>query len=303
MKSRHIDLSTAQIAGSALAAITGTICASYLGVGGTLIGAAFMSAVSTAGTAIYRYYLSRTGERLKTVGPVVATRVRTQGGRRLARVSGAEEAAGSDQQEQDPGQRDALASGGQDDRDHDPLTTTFPAVDAAAAGQNAQAGGPGSPVGDVEDPEDADGGTQGLAGVIAWLRPRWLKLAGVAAGIFIAVIGVITVVEAVTGKPVSSAVWGKSGSGTTIGDAVTGSNGGRPSQHPSNSPTTPAPASSQPGQHSTAPATTSAPEATPTTSSASPTPSPSGATSHPVPTTRAPNVRSQAPNVRSSPTP
>ncbi|MFG1699156.1 hypothetical protein [Nonomuraea sp. NPDC049309] len=59
------ELSLPQILGSALAAVTAAVAASYLGVAGTVIGAAVVSVSSTVGTAVYTHYLKRTGERVK----------------------------------------------------------------------------------------------------------------------------------------------------------------------------------------------------------------------------------------------
>ncbi|MFD1537978.1 hypothetical protein [Nonomuraea guangzhouensis] len=62
---RKFELSVPQIAGSALAAVTAAVGASYLGVGGTVIGAALMSVASTVATAVYTHYLKRTGDKVK----------------------------------------------------------------------------------------------------------------------------------------------------------------------------------------------------------------------------------------------
>ncbi|WP_171074171.1 hypothetical protein [Nonomuraea basaltis] len=62
---RRFELSVPQIVGSALAAVTAAVAASYLGVAGTVIGAAVFSVASTIGSAVYTHYLKRTGERVK----------------------------------------------------------------------------------------------------------------------------------------------------------------------------------------------------------------------------------------------
>ncbi|MFC4116712.1 hypothetical protein [Nonomuraea zeae] len=62
---RKLELTGPQIVGSALAAVTAAVAASYLGVSGTVIGAALMSAGTTAGTAVYSHYLKRTGDKVK----------------------------------------------------------------------------------------------------------------------------------------------------------------------------------------------------------------------------------------------
>jgi hypothetical protein len=77
---RGLNLSGTQVIASVLATLTGAIAASYLGVAGTLVGAAVGSISSTMGTEIYKHYLQRSQERLRTAGQVVyhsAARTRT----------------------------------------------------------------------------------------------------------------------------------------------------------------------------------------------------------------------------------
>ncbi|MEU6744340.1 hypothetical protein [Streptosporangium sandarakinum] len=61
---QRFDLSLPQIIGGALATMTAAVAASYLGVAGTVIGAAVMSVGSTVGGAVYTHYLKQTGSRL-----------------------------------------------------------------------------------------------------------------------------------------------------------------------------------------------------------------------------------------------
>ena len=67
---RKFELSMPQILGSALAAVTAAVAASYLGVAGTVIGAALVSVASSVGTAIYTHYLKRTGDTVKRHTPI-----------------------------------------------------------------------------------------------------------------------------------------------------------------------------------------------------------------------------------------
>ena len=55
-----------------LAALTGAVTASRLGIAGTIIGAAFMSLASTVGSAIYKHYLTRSNERLRAAAASLA---------------------------------------------------------------------------------------------------------------------------------------------------------------------------------------------------------------------------------------
>jgi hypothetical protein len=67
--SPRFRLSLVQLVASALAAVTAAVAGSYLGVNGTVIGAAVASVLSVAATALYSHSLQRTGERVRAVVP------------------------------------------------------------------------------------------------------------------------------------------------------------------------------------------------------------------------------------------
>ncbi|MFI6770274.1 hypothetical protein [Streptomyces sp. NPDC050355] len=71
-KEKRIDLSIAQVAGSALAAAAAAYLAGQLGVYGTIIGAGVVSVVATTGGSIFQHLFRRTGEQIKEAS--VATR-------------------------------------------------------------------------------------------------------------------------------------------------------------------------------------------------------------------------------------
>lgn len=66
-KKPRIDLSVAQVAGSAVAAIAAAVLASKLGVYGTIIGAGVVSVVATSGGTIFQHLFRRTGEQIREV--------------------------------------------------------------------------------------------------------------------------------------------------------------------------------------------------------------------------------------------
>ncbi len=68
-----IELNSVQLVASMGAAVTGAILTSYLGDGGTILGTAVGSGVSTAGFAVYKHYLVRTKEK---VAPVIVEHAR-----------------------------------------------------------------------------------------------------------------------------------------------------------------------------------------------------------------------------------
>lgn len=72
-----LGISATQVAGSALAAVSAAVSASWLGVTGTLIGAAVASIVGTIGSAMYTYSLQRGGHVVRR--GVVVPRLRGPG--------------------------------------------------------------------------------------------------------------------------------------------------------------------------------------------------------------------------------
>jgi hypothetical protein len=74
---RRPQISLAQVAGSALAAVSAAVVASFLGVGGTVLGAALGSLIATLGGAVYAHSFRRAGEKLsETKVLTVVTRSR-----------------------------------------------------------------------------------------------------------------------------------------------------------------------------------------------------------------------------------
>jgi hypothetical protein len=53
-------------------------------------------------------------------------------------------------------------------------------------------------------------------------RRRWYVVAGAAAGVFLAVMGVVTTFEVATGRPLSNTIHGEAGRGTSVDPATTG---------------------------------------------------------------------------------
>ncbi|MEU6171768.1 hypothetical protein ABZ832_07555 [Streptantibioticus parmotrematis] len=62
---KRIDLSLPQVAGSGAAALVAAYLASFLGVYGTIMGAAVVSVLATTGGAIFQHFFHRTGEQLR----------------------------------------------------------------------------------------------------------------------------------------------------------------------------------------------------------------------------------------------
>lgn len=207
---RSLGLSTAQVTGSALAAMSGAFLASWLGTTGTLIGAAVASVIATVGAAIYTQSLRRTGQVVKRTAVVVR-----QGTLLTGAVPRPDPGVASDGPVRDP---------------------------------NAPSGGDPSAVesGSGEEPRDGDVASGG--GVSRFLSGArdlpWFKVTLASLAVLLAGLGGVTAVEAITGKPIASWFGRDDGTGTTVGHVV-GSDNGTPKKDkaPDN---TPAPQEPQP---------------------------------------------------------
>jgi hypothetical protein len=316
---RGIHLSGTQVIASVLATLTGAIAASYLGVGGTLIGAALGSIASTTGTEIYRHYLLRSQERIKAAGEVLyhrTTATHTVTGQPATQPNGATQPSGAGQ-----GDEAQTAAGGhhaahQDRPGQETVTWrrqypdgapdaagTRPIPELTALRQNGQATrgagggdrddvtGPGhtassragGQVGDGEPGSGRPAASDGQRGGHWWdgvSRRQWLTYGGVTLGAFVVVIAVITIFELSVGKPVDAVVWGKHATGTSVGNVVSGHSSQHKVTHPATTSTPSAQPTSSAPQSPNGSVAPSSPAPTPSTSaSSSPTPTPSGTAS------------------------
>lgn len=64
-KKKRIDLSVAQVSGSAVAAVVAAKLASTLGVYGTILGAGVISVIATCGGSLFQHLFKRTGEQIR----------------------------------------------------------------------------------------------------------------------------------------------------------------------------------------------------------------------------------------------
>lgn len=225
MSRPRIKLNGLQVFGSAMAAVTGAVLASSLGVAGTVIGAGLASCAGTAGAAVYNHYLRRTSDAL---GPVIVARAHqwtpgTFGAERgekpvvAAEVAFRENAAAGGE---GIAAGDAVAAGLADQAG---LADEVAAGEVAAGGADeagAEADIPGNGGGDGSGDSGDSGGEDATGG--SDRRRRWVVYGGATLGIFVIVMGAITVFELLTGQPLSSTVWNHKSSGTTLGSVVGG---------------------------------------------------------------------------------
>jgi hypothetical protein len=244
----RLQLSATQLIASALAAVTTTIAASFLGINGTVIGAAVASVLTVAGNAIYSHSIHRTRERVRTAVPAVTWRS----------VGTAPTELLPDQPQ--PWQQPAA-------------TTTASATATTTATTSAAAGA---------TPGWSDATTARRP------RQRRLRRLGFATvGVFVAILAALTSAELVAGRPISDLLQGKSSSGTSV-TSVLGSQSGSRSSSPGTSSPTPVTTVTQtvvpkvvtatPTVTQTAPAVTVTPAATTTRTAAPTTPASPAAT-------------------------
>lgn len=233
-----LQLSPSQVVASLLATLTGAVLASYLGVGGTLVGAAVGSIASTTGTEVYRHYLRRSQERLKAAGEVLRHRQQTgQHGQRTQPAAAQPRGTarlGDAATETLAASRAARGAGGGGYNgrgpDQSPDATETQIIPAASSGWQRTAGAAEPPghtagkhaTGDLTDGAGPDGDGSG-----PWWRGisrrQWLLYGGVTLGVFLVAMVVVTIIELSAGKPLDAAVWGKHSTGTSVSTLVGGS--------------------------------------------------------------------------------
>ncbi|WP_264031692.1 hypothetical protein [Cellulosimicrobium sp. SH8] len=257
-------LSLTQVVASSLAAVSTTVLLSYFGTAGTIIGAGIASALTVVANYVYTRSIQKTREQLvPVVGKVVQVTTGGSTPRDRANATPVTTAVASV-----PRGTVVVAD-----------TATAPDPDAAS---DAEATSTLPTDGDPVAPE----GTEPEQPQNAWLRlvdryGRGRVLTVSALALFVVVMGVVLVVELAIGKPISDAVRGVEGSGTTISrERSTGTD----------VPATPAP-SGPAVDPSTVPTQDPAPNPTPTDEpSTTPTPDPTESpTEEPSPEPTTPN--------------
>ena len=238
MASRRLNLSAIQVSAGILAALTGAIAASFLGVGGTLVGAGVGSLASTVGGEVYKHYLERTHERLR--GAVDVRRYRTARSAVVGRVDPAVVGRVDPAVAQNRlGVTSRRQEDGADAAETQVLKVPRPAAPEQGAVTTSRTTSPNDPMGNspTETFAAVDGLPQAMpAGTAAAMasaaaakdgkgkRPRWLVLTAITVGTFLIAVAVITVIELSAGKNLNAIVTNRSGGGTTVGGVVGGQN-------------------------------------------------------------------------------
>ncbi len=210
-------LSLTQVVASSLAAVSTTVLLSYFGTAGTIVGAGIASALTVVANYVYTRSIQKTREQLiPVVGKVVqvTTGASSTPGHTTTTVVSVPRRTGGD------------------------AGTTSPLRDHQDADDLTGADDPGGTIPDATstDATGTDAGTVGTTDVVepttgddperevhenAWLRlvdryGRGRVLTVTTLALFVVVMAVVLVVELFIGKPLSDAVRGVEGSGTTI---------------------------------------------------------------------------------------
>lgn len=191
-----LDLSFTKIVGGAAAAVTTAVAASFLGVSGTITGAAFGSIVSSIAAALYAHSLKSAGTRIRTT----ATVVRRTGQR-------------TDADPQDPATVPPELTG---------RSAPLPGETVVVAStETGPAEGRVSPQAAAARPRQRD-------------RSRgWKPVAVLAGFIFVVALGAISVTELFLGHPISNSQSTGTSVGAAVGRAPVET---EPSDEPSESP-------------------------------------------------------------------
>jgi hypothetical protein len=256
------EISAAQVAGSALAAVSAAVIASFLGVGGTIIGAALGSIVASVGGAVYSHSFKRAGDRLgETRVLTVVTRPH-----HARALPGPGDVPVIEEPGSDPGEPAYAASGA------DP--TAQLELGEVAVGEGAHGAGALSEGALSEGAEG--GGASGAAepertglfpppGGQVPRRLSWKGAVALTVVAFVLAIAAIEVVELVIGRPIS----GGSG-GTTITKLVKPSTSKPKVRKPTPSPSSTTPVSTPSTTSTTTPTSTPTPTPSDTTTTGSP---------------------------------
>jgi hypothetical protein len=255
-KKPRLNLTMTQVAASALAACCASIVASYLGVAGTVIGAAVGSVVATTGAAVWGHLFRTGGDKIKQTLLVNGQQVEVEVDR------------------DDPVNEATIPAG------------RFYGAQANAATRTVDLWHPKTPTGETRvitgEPEDSDGsarteaartkaGASSIGARIVRIK-KYRKPMGIAAAI-IAVFCVSIVVGVIAGAPVRSA--GSSSPPATVTTTTTVTDPGHTQGGSGDGSSASASSSASSGSGGT-------PSATATSPSSAASPSPAGSTASPT---------------------
>lgn len=193
-KRKVLDLTLVQVVASALATVAGAVLASLLGVTGTIIGAAVVSASATTGAAVFSHAFRRTGEGIRSRVPSVGV-PRTPGEERAEHRADARAAFGSPADATAADARPPFGPGGPD-------------------------GEPGGTTAGSAPPEGESVTTYRGGSVRRTIG--WRKYALATGLVFALAMVTVTAVELIAGKPVAAVVKNEPGRGTSVGGGSTG---------------------------------------------------------------------------------
>jgi hypothetical protein len=187
---KRLDLSFTQVAASALAAVVGAVLASQLGVYGTILGAAVVSAGATTGSALFQHLFRRTGEQLREISGGAVLLGQT---RRVEAVSAVEKS------------REAEAPTGPEEK-----TQVFDPFDPGGEHTRMMA--------QINPPDPAET-VAVYRGRTTWKPKSWRVYAITATLVFVIALGTVGMMELAVGRP-ADRFFGSGGGGPEPGTGV-----------------------------------------------------------------------------------
>ncbi|MEY9844862.1 hypothetical protein ABH940_001932 [Streptacidiphilus sp. BW17] len=192
---KRLDLSFTQVAASALAAVVGALLASQLGVYGTILGAAVVSAGATTGSALFQHVFRRTGEQLREISGGSVPLGQT---RRVEALSGTEEPVGK------------VPPGGLEEKLEE-KTQVFDPFDPGGEHTRMMA--------QINPPDPAET-VAVYRGRTTWKPKGWRVYAITATLVFVIALGAVGAMELAVGKPAGQFFGGSGGGGPKPGSGV-----------------------------------------------------------------------------------
>lgn len=270
-------LSLTQVIASSLAAVSTTVLLSYFGTAGTIIGAGIASALTVVANYVYTRSIQKTREQLvPVVGKVVQVTTGGSTARDRATTTTVTTAVASV-----PRGTVVVAAPASDAGAATPAEQDDDATAAQETVDRGDVGAQPGPGTEAEPPQNA-----WLRLVDRYGRGRVLTVSALA--LFVVVMGVVLVVELAIGKPISDAVRGVEGSGTTISRERSTGTDDPATPAPSNPAVDPSTVPTQEPDPAPSTTPTEEPPTTPTpgpTESPTPEPSPEPTTPDPDPST------------------
>lgn len=190
-----------KVTAGTLAAVSAAVIGSFLGVAGTLIGAAVASLVGSVGTELYQRSLDRGARKIKTIAPTFVKAPAAVGTPPVAAATPEESPSDTKPAETEPAESE-------------------PAESEPAEGEHAGTG-------PDEKPDQSTTATYATQPATSTRPLRWRRIALAAGALFVLALASLSVVELLAGRSVASMLGNETARPTTVGSVIGGDTGDR----------------------------------------------------------------------------